>query len=65
MEKLLTTEQVAALLQISKFTVYRMAVDRAIPAFKIGKVWRVRESDLDKWIDERVKRQTDRVAAEG
>ena len=53
------------MLQISKFTVYRMAVDRAIPAFKIGKVWRVRESDLDKWIDERVKRQTDRVAAEG
>ena len=59
MDKLLTTQQVAALLQISKFTVYRMAVDRAIPAFKIGKVWRVRESDLDKWIDEQLKRRAE------
>lgn len=57
MEKLLTTDQVAEFLQISKFTVYRMAVDKTIPAFKIGKVWRIRESDLDKWIDEQVRRR--------
>ena len=63
MEKLLTTEQVADLLQLSKFTVYRMSVDQVIPAFKIGKVWRTREADLEKWIDAQVQRQTGRKRA--
>ena len=63
MEKLLTTEQVADLLQLSKFTVYRMSVEQVIPAFKIGKVWRIREADLEKWIDAKVKTQTGRKRA--
>jgi excisionase family DNA binding protein len=36
-------------------TVYRLAEKGEIPAFKLGKNWRVRKDLLDKWIEEQIK----------
>ena len=37
---------------IHEMTFYRMIRDKKIPAFKIGSQWRVRRTDLNRWLDE-------------
>jgi excisionase family DNA binding protein len=48
--EILTLEQVAAFLKASKKTVYRLAQNGEVPAFKLGGSWRFRKAELDKWI---------------
>ena len=47
---ILTLDEVAAYLKAGKRTVYRLAADEKIPAFKLGGTWRFRKSDLERWI---------------
>lgn len=47
---ILTLEEVAAYLKAGKRTVYRLAANGEIPAFKLGGTWRFRRSELDQWI---------------
>ena len=49
---LMTIEEVAAYLRLSKDTVYRMAQTGRIPASKVGTQWRFRQGDVDGWLDE-------------
>lgn len=49
--EILTLEEVAAYLKARKRTVYRLAQEGKIPAFKLGGVWRFRRAELDRWID--------------
>ena len=49
--KLLTAEEVAQKLQISKGEVYRLAKRKDFPTIRWGKKIRVREADLDDWLD--------------
>ncbi len=51
--KLLTTEQVADLLQVHPFTVLKYIKDKKLKALKLGRVWRIRESDVEKFLEER------------
>jgi len=44
---LLTVAEVADLLRINKSTVYRMAKQGRLPATRVGRQWRFRESVLD------------------
>jgi len=48
-EKLLDVEEVAALLGLHPQSVYDMARSGEIQAFKVGREWRVRPSDLKAW----------------
>lgn len=48
--EILTLEEVAAYLKAGKRTVYRLAAEGKLPAFKLGGTWRFRRSDLDDWI---------------
>ena len=48
--EILTLDEVAAYLKAGKRTVYRLAAEGKLPAFKLGGTWRFRRSDLDKWI---------------
>jgi excisionase family DNA binding protein len=47
---ILTLDEVAAYLKAGKRTVYRLAADKKIPAFKLGGTWRFRKADLERWI---------------
>lgn len=47
---ILTLDEVAAYLKAGKRTVYRLAANGEIPAFKLGGTWRFRRSELDQWI---------------
>jgi excisionase family DNA binding protein len=49
--EILTLDEVAAFLKAGKRTVYRLAQNGEIPAFKLGGTWRFRRSELDSWID--------------
>jgi excisionase family DNA binding protein len=49
-EILLTTEQVARYLKVDKFTVYRLVMQRKIPAFKVGGQWRYKKKLIDAWL---------------
>lgn len=51
--RLLTLPEAAALLHVSTRTLQRMIRRRDLPAFKVGGQWRVRESQLTRWIEGR------------
>lgn len=50
--EILTLDEVAAYLKAGKRTIYRLAAEGKLPAFKLGGTWRFRRSDLDEWIAE-------------
>jgi excisionase family DNA binding protein len=51
--RLLTLDEAAALLQVSKRTLQRMIKINQLPAFKVGGQWRVRETQLRQWVEHR------------
>jgi excisionase family DNA binding protein len=54
MDKYFTTEQVAEMLGVKNpITVRRWIMRRQITAVKIGKEYRIAQTDLDKFIEER------------
>ncbi len=48
--KLLTVAEVAAILRLSKMTVYRMVNSGALPALKVGRSVRVPASAVDEYL---------------
>ena len=52
-EKYHTIEQVAEMLQVVYLTVYRWIQDGKLKAVKAGKQYRIRQSDLDKFLENR------------
>jgi excisionase family DNA binding protein len=56
-EPLLSTEEAARILRIHPRTLTRMAKNLEIPAFQIGRHWRFRALDLDKWSSTKISLQ--------
>lgn len=54
---ILTLTEVAAYLRVTKRTLYRLAQEGQLPAFKLGGTWRVRREELDRWITENIGKQ--------
>jgi len=52
MKKWLTLEQIADYLQMSTSSIYKMAQAGKIPAYKIGRQWRFKIEEIDKWVEE-------------
>ena len=46
----MTVDQVAAYLQVSKRTVYNMAAAGELPAAKVGDQWRFYRPEIDRWL---------------
>ncbi len=53
--EVLTVEEVASLLKLSKITIYRLIKTGEIPAYKIGASWRVNKKDLESYIESKKK----------
>ncbi|KJS81931.1 MAG: DNA-binding protein [Peptococcaceae bacterium BICA1-8] len=49
--KILTVSQVAKYLQISEVTTYKLVQEGKIPAFKVGRHWRIVKDDLNEFIE--------------
>ena len=49
--EIMTVNDVAAYLKISEVTTYKLVQQGKIPAFKIGRHWRVKRIDLEEFIE--------------
>jgi len=52
MDKWLTLKQTSEYLQIGLSTLYRLVRARKIPGHKIGRQWRFKKEEIDRWISE-------------
>ena len=49
--ELSSVDDITRILRINKVTAQRWCRDRRLPAAKIGKSYRIRKEDLDKWFE--------------
>ena len=52
-EPLLTVGEVASLMRVSNMTVYRLIKAGQLGAIRVGKNYRIRRTDVDRYLDER------------
>ncbi|TEB08639.1 Helix-turn-helix domain protein [Pelotomaculum schinkii] len=58
MQELLTPQEAANLLKVHLRTVYIYLRSGELPAAKVGDNWRIRPSDLEKFIEKRMVKDT-------
>jgi excisionase family DNA binding protein len=51
--RLLTVNEVADLLRVSRMTVYRLIKDGEMPAFRVGRSYRLRDEDVQAYLMQR------------
>lgn len=49
--KLLTVNEVAKILRVSNMTVYRLVKSKQLPAIRVGKNYRIKESEVEKYLN--------------
>jgi len=49
-DEIMTMDELAEYLKISKSTLYKLAVENKLPGTKIGKRWRFHKEAIDDWI---------------
>lgn len=54
MRELLTVAEVAEMLRVSTMTVYRLIRTGEMPAVRVGRSYRVRHDDLERYLEEQV-----------
>ena len=50
-ESVLTIDDLADYLKVSKSTLYKLAQVGKVPGQKVGKHWRFRKETIDQWLD--------------
>lgn len=50
--RFLTPKEVSNLLQVSVFTVRSWIKQGELPAYKVGRLWRIERSDLNRWLSQ-------------
>ena len=50
-EQLMDIKEVATYLQLKKSTIYTWVQEGILPSFRLGRLWRFRRSDLDRWLE--------------
>lgn len=55
MDEVLTVTEVAALLKVSRTVAYQLIMSGELPSYKVGKLRRVRMSDVQAWLASRIK----------
>ena len=57
-DRLLTVHEVAGIMRVSNMTVYRLIKSGNLAAIRVGKNYRIRESDVDNYLSDRAVRVT-------
>jgi excisionase family DNA binding protein len=52
-DRLLTVAEVAGVMRVSNMTVYRLIKSGQLAAIRVGKNYRIRESDMNRYLNER------------
>lgn len=50
--EVMTIDDLAAYLQVSKSSLYKLAQDGKVPGQKVGKHWRFRRQTIDTWLSD-------------
>ncbi len=48
---LVTIKDVAEFLKVAEKTIYRMAAEGKIPAYKVGGSWRFKRAEIEVWLE--------------
>jgi excisionase family DNA binding protein len=56
-EQLLDSTDIAQFLKINPKTLQSMARSGQIPAIRVGKLWRLLKSDIEKWLRSKVEKK--------
>ena len=59
-DEILTLKEVAEYLKLAEKTAYRLAAEGKLPGFKVGGSWRFKEADIENWIEEKKRKDTDK-----
>ena len=51
-DNVLTIDELAIYLKISKSTLYELSQKGEVPGQKVGKYWRFRKETIDRWLEE-------------
>ena len=54
----LTIQQVSQFLGLHPMTVYKLAREHHLPAYKLGGKWRFSQGLIEKWLEQGMKRHT-------
>ncbi len=49
-ERLLSVDDVCAYIGIGRDTVYKWIATKRLPAYRLGRLWKFKKRDLDKWL---------------
>lgn len=63
-DEIMTIQEVARYLSLHELTVRRLAREGELPAFKIGRQWRVKKEILNRWIEEQTLRNISEAGGE-
>ena len=58
-DEILTLKEVAAYLKLAEKTAYRRAAEGKLPGFKVGGSWRFKREDIQRWIEESKRKETE------
>jgi excisionase family DNA binding protein len=50
-ERLMDIKEVAEYLHLTESTIYSWVQDGILPAFRVGRLWRFRRTELDDWLE--------------
>ena len=56
--EVLSIDEACAYLKLAKVTIYKYVRQGAIPAFKVGRMWRFHKESLDNWLKEKTEADT-------
>lgn len=56
--EIFNTDEACEYLKIARVTLYKYVREGTLPAFKMGKIWKFHKSSIDKWVEGRVKEDT-------
>ena len=54
-DEILTTETLAKYLHMNPQVIARMARERRIPGYKLGKKWLFKKSIIDEWLEKKIR----------
>lgn len=55
--EVMTIDELAVYLQVSKSSLYKLAQDGKIPGQKVGRHWRFHRATIDRWLGTKVEEQ--------
>ena len=50
-DEILKAEEVCEYLKIPRSSLYKLARDKEIPAFRVGKHWRFKKNKIEEWVE--------------